>query len=119
MSKGLHQLKRILLILSLSLATTAGSYFIVTGHNKYINPTQTYYVFPAGQVVTLPCGGFSNSVPDNLPETRGIPFNYHFYDPCDRNQVLDSGFLLDFGFWILIYGSLCVVLTKYRSYSTK
>ncbi len=112
----LHILKRFLLIAAISLMTTVGSYGIITGRDLPLDPVRSYSTITGKNIVPLPCAAPSyDSSKPVLSETRGVPFNYHYYDPCHGNQILRDGFLLDFGFWIVAYAVVCFGLAAYRN----
>ncbi len=69
------------------------------------------YSLTGTYLVTLPCapanGDYDSSNP-KLPEARGIPFNYNYYNPCDGHKLLRDGFLQDVGFWIIVIGIIYI-----------
>jgi hypothetical protein len=104
------RVRTVAILLLVSLLTTVGSYPIVTGKNLPLNSTKDYKTITGDDIVTLPCAPVGDSDWDSgapvLPETRGIPFNYHYWDPCFGNKILRDGFVLDFIFWLVAYGIL-------------
>jgi hypothetical protein len=103
-------------ILLLSVVVTIGSYPIVTRRNVPMNEKAVavgYTSLTGKYLVTLPCARPDyNSAKPTLPEARGIPFNYNYYNPCDGHQIIREGFLLDVGFWTIIFSSLYIFYTK-------
>jgi hypothetical protein len=116
--RKLSNIRKILLLLTVSLLITLGSYMIVTGKNIPLDPEKGYSTFNGYEVI-LPCGsedsGFISYKP-KLPESRGLPINYNFYDPCVGHTILFYEFLSDFGFWFAIsvcaYGSYMIYESK-------
>jgi hypothetical protein len=111
------------LVLLLSVITAFASYAIVTARNV---PEREDYVaegttsLTGEYLVTLPCGApnYDSSKPI-LPEARGIPFNFNYYTPCEPNVMLRDGYVLDVGFWFLVYASAYVGFLMYRRANSK
>jgi|GEM_PF-3476811 len=122
--KPLKFLKPFCLLFSLSLLTTFASYAIITARNV---PMREDYVasgttsITGEYLVTLPCVGPEgyDSASPILPEARGVPFNFNYYTPCEGNVMLMNGFLLDFGFWLLVFACLYVGHRVYRRIRSK
>jgi len=74
------------------------------------------YSLAGEYLVTLPCGAPDyHSAHPTLPEARGIPFNYNYYNPCDGYKILRDGFWKNIGFWTLVTGIVYVFyITKKR-----
>jgi hypothetical protein len=98
-------------VLLVSLLVTISSYLIVTGRNVHLEALKGYTTLSGKYIVNLPCAAGPSSAPESsdwqsydpvLPETRGLPLNYHFWNPCSGHQILREGFLLDWAFWAVI-----------------
>lgn len=107
----------LLLIVALGLAATFASYLIVTGRNVRLG-NQAIVTITGEEIVELPCApAIATNWQSNdpiLPETRGLPFNYHYWNPCDGNQILRKGFLLDWSFWTAISGGSYFIYLVYH-----
>jgi hypothetical protein len=121
--RALHRLKNILIILTVSLLTTLGSYAIVTKRNVVLDPLKEYDTLSGKTIVNLPCAAVGGppwmSSHPILPEARGLPLNYHFWNPCYGNQILLDGFVFDLVFWVFIYSALYIAYEKYKDKSQK
>jgi len=122
--KPLKILKTFCLLVGLSILTTLASYAIITARNV---PMRQDYVasgttsITGEYLVTLPCvgpEGYDSAAPI-LPEARGVPFNFNYYTPCEGNVMLMNGFLLNFGFWLLVFACLYVGHRMYRRIRSK
>jgi hypothetical protein len=113
-SKHLALIRHILLLVGASFIVTVGSYAVVTDRNVPLDPVKGYHTLSRYAVI-LPCGdpGFSSSEPI-LPEARGLPFNYNFYDPCVDKPILINWFIIDFIFWSIVLGILYITYLQYR-----
>lgn len=106
-------------IIIISLATTLGSYAIVTGKNVELDPLKEYVTITGDHIINLPCapvGGDWSSDKPVLPETRGLPLNYHFWNPCEGDRVLLKEFVLDLGFWLFVFSGIYI---SYLAYAFK
>jgi len=106
--KRLTLLENSLLIISFSILTTLCSYIVVTGHNVRLSDQGDIITITGEHIVELPCASPDTDWRSDdpiLPETRGIPFNYHYWNPCDGTKVLRTGFVLDVGFWCVVFGA--------------
>ena len=118
-NKYISVLLHAVIIVIFSLTVTISTYAVVTRRNAPMDPRVVdvgVYSITGEYLVTLPCAtadGYDSAKPI-LPEARGLPFNYNFYDPCDGYKILRDGFLLDFGFWIIICGCLYMFLRSKR-----
>jgi hypothetical protein len=108
LSTLLPGLMHIVVILVIALVITLGSYVIVTRRDTPMDPKAVavgQYSLTGEYLVTLPCAtayeNYDSSNP-KLPEARGIPFNYNYYNPCDGHKILRDGFLKDVGIWLII-----------------
>jgi hypothetical protein len=102
MPKPLISLRTIIIFLGISVVITICSYGIVTGRNVAEQDATT---ITGDYIVNLPCMTSDpnwHSDKPLLPEARGIPFNYNFWNPCYGNKILLNGFLLDIGFWFIV-----------------
>ena len=125
MSKKLVKLLKVTaLLVAASLITTLASYAVVTNRNIRDDSMWPYITLTGRLIVNLPCPGGPHSADypidwmsndPVLPETRGLPFNYHFWNPCHGHQILRTPFLLDLAFWFLLYACLYML---YRSYAS-
>lgn len=97
--KSVH---RILGIFIVSLLITVSTGAIVTGRNV---PAHDITTLKGEEIVNLPCIGedrnWRSDIP-TLPETRGLPLNYNFWNPCYGTQVIRNGFIFDLLFWYLV-----------------
>lgn len=112
-------LRNFLVLLITSIFLTASSYAVVTHRNVSLDPLKEYATIGDGSIVNLPCyspdSDWQSSAPV-LPESRGLPFNYNFWNPCHGRQILRDGLLLDLAFWFAI--CLCAY-TFYAARTTK
>ncbi len=107
-------LKIFAVLLTTAILLTLSSYFVVTGHNVHLGQFEST-TLTGEYIVDLPCApnndsGWVSNDPV-LPETRGLPINYHHWNPCEGNTILRNGFILDVGFWFTVS---TFVLLAYR-----
>lgn len=123
-NKYIFILKHAATILIVGLLITIGTYAIISGHNVPLDPRavdEGVYSITGQYLVTLPCGTTDHydSTNPTVPEARGLPLNYNSYDPCDGYQILRDQFLLDLGFWTLVYGGLHVFFIVRKQHSSR
>lgn len=97
-------------IILLGVLTTINSYLIITDRNVLLDPLKPYVTITGERIVNLPCSpigavSWSSNAPI-LPETRGFPINYHFWNPCHGDKILLKGFVIDVLFWIFMYTTM-------------
>jgi hypothetical protein len=123
--KHIKFLKTIGTLVIISVITTFASYGVVTGRNLRLDPLEPYVIITGESIINLPCAGgpddygaYTDWVSSDpfLPEARGLPFNYHFWNPCSHDQILRTGFLLDLTFWFLLYASTYALYLGYTSH---
>jgi hypothetical protein len=116
---GLSVLRTIFLLAAASLTLTLASYAVVTGRNIHLDPLEKYVLINGDYVINLPCAPVDDthnwvSSDPVLPEARGLPLNYHFWNPCYGDKVLRMPFLLDAAFWFAASLAALIVYRVYR-----
>jgi hypothetical protein len=105
-------------LIVISLSATLGSYTVVTGRNVKLDPLKEYITIDGKNIVNLPCGTDDVNWVSNdpvMPESRGIPLNYNFWNPCHGHKILRDGLIIDFGFWLVVFSGLYVSYLKYNA----
>jgi hypothetical protein len=118
-------MKTAALLVLASLVTTFASYVVVTDRHVPLDALEKYTFINGTYAINLPCAGNPGTYPDNtlwmssepyLPEARGLPFNYHFWNPCYGHQILRTPFLVDLTCWFLLYAAAYPVYLSYKSH---
>jgi hypothetical protein len=122
MKKRFPPFRIFLLLIGSSLLITLASYAIPTWRNVHLDPLKEYTTITGETIVNLPCGSPDypewHSNDPILPEARGLPFNYHFWNPCYGHQILRNSFLLDTIFWFLLSMGIYYYLTHTKKHHT-
>jgi len=118
--KHLALVRKVLVLIFISLLPTIGSYAVVTHRNVALDRVKQYTTIQGEPIINLPCAP-AGSIPEYpnwqsdqpiLPEARGLPFNYSFWNPCEGYKILRDGFLLDWTVWFVFCSILYMVYKR-------